>query len=83
MSKPYVRPHAPPATIHERELTWLNAQMNNFMENCFAKGAMSGVMGFGMGGLFGMFMASVRRPLVPSLLHHRRLLHEMVNDGPL
>ncbi|KAM0601550.1 hypothetical protein ACHAP1_008588 [Verticillium nonalfalfae] len=33
--------------------------MNNFMENCFAKGAMSGVMGFGMGGLFGMFMASM------------------------
>ncbi|KAG7107937.1 Mitochondrial import inner membrane translocase subunit tim22 like protein [Verticillium longisporum] len=33
--------------------------MNNFMETCFAKGAMSGVMGFGMGGLFGMFMASM------------------------
>lgn len=34
-------------------------QMTGFMENCFAKGVMSGVMGFGMGGLFGMFMASV------------------------
>ena len=27
------------------------------------KSVMSGVMGFGMGGLFGMFMASVRAPL--------------------
>lgn len=27
------------------------------------KSVMSGVMGFGMGGLFGMFMASVRLPL--------------------
>ncbi|KAK1454014.1 Tim17/Tim22/Tim23 family protein [Colletotrichum paranaense] len=32
--------------------------MTNFMENCFTKSIMSGVMGFGMGGLFGMFMAS-------------------------
>jgi hypothetical protein len=30
------------------------------MESCFGKSVMSGVMGFGMGGLFGMFMASVR-----------------------
>ena len=35
------------------------------MQNCFIKGVMSGVMGFGMGGLFGMFMASVRLPLFP------------------
>ncbi|TDZ12864.1 Mitochondrial import inner membrane translocase subunit tim22 [Colletotrichum spinosum] len=33
--------------------------MNQFMENCFTKSIMSGVMGFGMGGLFGMFMASM------------------------
>ncbi|KAH7357801.1 mitochondrial inner membrane translocase subunit Tim17/Tim22/Tim23/peroxisomal protein PMP24 [Plectosphaerella cucumerina] len=33
--------------------------MTGFMENCFAKSAMSGVMGFGMGGLFGIFMASM------------------------
>ncbi|KAK1594903.1 Tim17/Tim22/Tim23 family protein [Colletotrichum navitas] len=33
--------------------------MTNFMENCFTKSIMSGVMGFGMGGLFGMFMASM------------------------
>ena len=32
------------------------------MNNCFVKGVMSGVMGFGMGGLFGLFMASVRLP---------------------
>ncbi|KAF6808357.1 mitochondrial import inner membrane translocase subunit [Colletotrichum sojae] len=33
--------------------------MTNFMENCWTKSVMSGVMGFGMGGLFGMFMASM------------------------
>lgn len=36
------------------------------MESCLGKSIMSGVMGFGMGGLFGMFMASVR-PLPLSL----------------
>ncbi|KAF3811320.1 Mitochondrial import inner membrane translocase subunit tim22 [Colletotrichum gloeosporioides] len=35
------------------------AAMQNFMENCWTKSVMSGVMGFGMGGLFGMFMASM------------------------
>jgi len=29
------------------------------MESCFGKSAISGVMGFGMGGLFGLFMASM------------------------
>ncbi|KAI0433055.1 Tim17/Tim22/Tim23/Pmp24 family-domain-containing protein [Xylaria sp. FL1042] len=33
--------------------------MNAMMESCFGKSAISGVMGFGMGGLFGMFMASM------------------------
>jgi hypothetical protein len=37
------------------------------MESCFGKSVMSGVMGFGMGGLFGMFMASVRSPFSPRL----------------
>jgi hypothetical protein len=32
------------------------------MESCYAKTAMSGVAGFGLGGLFGMFMASVSSP---------------------
>ncbi|KAG6116248.1 hypothetical protein E4U14_000378, partial [Claviceps sp. LM454 group G7] len=32
--------------------------MQAAMESCFGKSVMSGVMGFGMGGLFGMFMAS-------------------------
>lgn len=32
------------------------------MESCFGKSVVSGVMGFGMGGLFGMFMASVSIP---------------------
>ncbi|KAI1814770.1 Tim17/Tim22/Tim23/Pmp24 family-domain-containing protein [Poronia punctata] len=33
--------------------------MTAIMESCFGKSAISGVMGFGMGGLFGMFMASM------------------------
>jgi len=39
------------------------------MESCFAKTAMSGVAGFGLGGLFGIFMASVclARPAYLSL----------------
>jgi len=38
------------------------------MESCFAKTAMSGVAGFGLGGIFGMFMASVCfSPLPPRL----------------
>lgn len=36
--------------------------MKAAMESCVGKSVMSGVMGFGMGGLFGMFMASVRPP---------------------
>ncbi|ORY71583.1 Tim17/Tim22/Tim23/Pmp24 family-domain-containing protein [Pseudomassariella vexata] len=34
--------------------------MQAMMESCFGKTAISGVMGFGMGGLFGMFMASMQ-----------------------
>ncbi|CAI6096402.1 hypothetical protein V2G26_003267 [Clonostachys chloroleuca] len=33
--------------------------MQSMMESCFGKSVMSGVMGFGMGGIFGMFMASM------------------------
>ncbi|KAK5656115.1 hypothetical protein OQA88_4875 [Cercophora sp. LCS_1] len=33
--------------------------LTNAMESCYAKTAMSGVAGFGLGGLFGMFMASM------------------------
>ncbi|KAI0119319.1 mitochondrial import inner membrane translocase, subunit Tim17/22 [Daldinia grandis] len=33
--------------------------LNAMMESCFGKATVSGVMGFGMGGLFGMFMASM------------------------
>ena len=33
--------------------------MQAAMESCLGKSVMSGVMGFGMGGLFGLFMASV------------------------
>lgn len=39
------------------------------MESCLGKSVMSGVMGFGMGGLFGMFMASVRTSSVTPFLH--------------
>jgi len=34
--------------------------MQAAMESCPAKTAISGVMGFGLGGMFGMFMSSVR-----------------------
>ncbi|CAD0020879.1 unnamed protein product [Aureobasidium pullulans] len=34
--------------------------MQQAMESCPAKTAMSGVMGFGLGGLFGLFMSSMR-----------------------
>lgn len=35
-------------------------KMQGLMESCYAKTVMSGVMGFGLGGMFGAFMASVR-----------------------
>lgn len=34
-------------------------KMQYLMESCYAKTVMSGVMGFGLGGMFGAFMASV------------------------
>jgi len=33
--------------------------MQEFQHNCIKTGLLSGVVGFGMGGLMGMFMASV------------------------
>ncbi|KAK3378289.1 Tim17/Tim22/Tim23/Pmp24 family-domain-containing protein [Podospora didyma] len=33
--------------------------LSNAMESCFVKTGMSGVAGFGLGGLFGLFMASM------------------------
>lgn len=36
--------------------------MSEMQHNCFTKTAMSGVAGFGLGGLFGIFMASVSHP---------------------
>lgn len=38
------------------------------MESCYAKTVMSGVMGFGLGGMFGAFMASVRALFLSFLL---------------
>jgi hypothetical protein len=48
-------------------------QVQAAMESCFGKSVMSGVMGFGMGGLFGMFMASVR-----FLKSTKRLNHKLI-----
>jgi import inner membrane translocase subunit TIM22 len=42
------------------------SQMQALMESCPGKTAVSGVMGFALGGAFGLFMASVRLP-VPSI----------------
>lgn len=50
------RPHSLTSPLH---------QLTNAMESCYAKTAMSGVAGFGLGGLFGIFMASVRLPPFP------------------
>jgi hypothetical protein len=36
------------------------SKMKNLMESCPGKTAVSGVMGFALGGAFGLFMASVR-----------------------
>ncbi|KAK3685585.1 Tim17/Tim22/Tim23/Pmp24 family-domain-containing protein [Podospora appendiculata] len=40
---------------NDASVKWLT----NAMESCYAKTAMSGVAGFGLGGLFGIFMASM------------------------
>ena len=57
-----------PGKLIRRFPGWGESQLNAMMESCFGKSAISGVMGFGMGGLFGMFMASVRSPPHPSPL---------------
>lgn len=38
----------------------LSFQMQSAMESCPAKTVISGTMGFGLGGIFGLFMASMR-----------------------
>ncbi|KAL1887565.1 Mitochondrial import inner membrane translocase subunit tim22 [Ceratocystis pirilliformis] len=43
----------------EEQQKQMEKMMESAMQNCVTKGAISGVMGFGMGGLFGMFMASM------------------------
>lgn len=40
----------------------LAPQIQGFTESCYGKTAMAGVAGFGLGALFGMFMASVGSP---------------------
>ncbi|KAL3957425.1 hypothetical protein ACCO45_008003 [Purpureocillium lilacinum] len=58
------------------------------MESCLGKSVMSGVMGFGMGGLFGMFMASVRcppiraSPSLPSTISHSPSLSSLTCRPP-
>jgi len=39
---------------------YMNTQMQAAMESCPGKTAVSGTMGFGLGGLFGLFMSSMR-----------------------
>ncbi|KAK3308163.1 Tim17/Tim22/Tim23/Pmp24 family-domain-containing protein [Chaetomium strumarium] len=46
---------APGFDPNDPNVKWLT----NAMESCYAKTAMSGVAGFALGGLFGMFMASM------------------------
>ncbi|KAK8058677.1 mitochondrial import inner membrane translocase subunit tim-22 [Apiospora phragmitis] len=51
--------NAPTAPAYNSQMDPNVKAMSAFMESCFGKSAISGVMGFGMGGLFGMFMASM------------------------
>ncbi|KAI5196441.1 hypothetical protein E4T42_01939 [Aureobasidium subglaciale] len=50
------------ATLDEQKLKeqQMIKYMQSAMESCVAKTAMSGVMGFGLGGVFGLFMSSMR-----------------------
>ncbi|KAH9989995.1 mitochondrial inner membrane translocase subunit Tim17/Tim22/Tim23/peroxisomal protein PMP24 [Xylariaceae sp. FL0662B] len=51
---------SPPQGPHQYDPNDPNVKrLNAMMESCFGKSALSGVLGFGMGGLFGMFMASM------------------------
>ena len=45
---------------HVQALTDLAIQMQAVMESCPGKLAIAGTMGFGLGGLFGLFMSSMR-----------------------
>ena len=53
------------AVLHRRQLTRM-LQMQSAMESCPAKTTMAGVMGFALGGMFGLFMSSVRSRLKSS-----------------
>lgn len=50
----------PPAVLSPKSIqtNLPHSQLTNAMESCYAKTAMSGVAGFGLGGLFGIFMAA-------------------------
>jgi import inner membrane translocase subunit TIM22 len=50
-----VAPGASKYDPNDPNVKWLQ----NAMESCYAKTAMAGVAGFGLGGMFGMFMASM------------------------
>ena len=47
--------------MSEQEAQMVRA-MQVGMESCVGKAALSGVMGFALGGAFGLFMSSVRPP---------------------
>jgi mitochondrial import inner membrane translocase subunit TIM22 len=52
------------------------------MESCPGKTVVSGVMGFALGGAFGLFMASVSLPSLPPFLHPLTC-SQMQYDTPL
>ncbi|KAM3545580.1 hypothetical protein ARSEF1564_001574 [Beauveria bassiana] len=56
--------------------------MKAAMESCIGKSVMSGVMGFGMGGLFGMFMASMSYDTVGTSLAGNQA-HQAIANLPL
>ena len=59
----------------------ISYQMQAAMESCVGKTAISGVMGFALGGAFGLFMASVRSPQTVWLSHTYAI--QMQYDTPL
>lgn len=49
----------PPPVFDPQDPDMMGKKMSGMMEACFPKAIMSGVMGFALGGMFGMFMASM------------------------
>lgn len=56
-------------------------QMQMGMESCLGKTVMAGVMGGGLGAMFGLFMASVRPPFIQVKTRWDTYLHSIHIDA--